>query len=375
MADLDVYRRQAASFVIDHDMGGGANNFREELVAELLKSGKTVMILKNSLPLLVNILELRTNCNSAQFHVSDYNHLEGILESFNVTEIIYNNAVSFIDTDVLVSFVSTWTRRKAIPLRLMVHDFYMVCPSFNLLDLRGRYCGVPDYGTCRACLPRNSFPIALPDQLRNPEHWRMLWSSLISVAEEIRFFSNDSLEIFLRAYPSTEMEKVNVQPHSMNYFEAREIRIDRIGRPRIGIVGNIIHSKGAKIVRALAKEIRQTQAEMDIVVVGSISEHCDRKVVRCTGLYERADLADLLEKNEINMVFVPSIWPETFSYVCHELMALELPVACFDVGAQAEVVAKYRKGRILKSKEAGSVLRELSEFHKETYGGGISSGN
>ena len=240
MADMDVYRRQAASFVIDHDMGGGANNFREELVAELVKSGKTVMILKNNLPLLINILELRTNCKSAQFRVSDYNHLEEILESFNVTEIIYNNAVSFIDTDVLVPFVSTWTRRKAIPLILMVHDFYMVCPSFNLLDVRGRYCGVPDYGTCRACLPRNSFPIALPDQLRNPEHWRTLWSSLISVAEEIRFFSNDSLKIFLRAYPSTEMEKVNVQPHSMNYFEAREIRMDRVDRPRIGIVGNII---------------------------------------------------------------------------------------------------------------------------------------
>ena len=375
MADLDVYRRQAASFIIDHDMGGGANNFREELVAELLKSGRTVMILKSNLPLLVNILELRTNCNGVQFRLSDYNHLGEILESFNVTEIIYNNAVSFIDTDVLVSFVSTWARRKAIPIRLMVHDFYMVCPSFNLLDLRGRYCGVPDYDTCRVCLPRNSFPIAVPDQLRNPENWRMLWSSLIGVAEEIRFFSNDSLEIFLRAYPAIEMEKVNVQPHSMNYFEAREIRIDRIDRPRIGIVGNIMHSKGAKIVRSLAKEIRRTQAEVDIVVVGSISEHCDRKVVRCTGLYERSELVDLVEENEINMILIPSIWPETFSYVCHEVMALELPVACFDVGAQAEVVEKYRKGRILKSKEASCVLRELSEFHREIYGGRSSSGN
>ena len=375
VADLDVYRRQAASFVIDHDMGGGANNFREELVAELLGSGKTVVILKNNLPLLVNILELRTNGNSTQFRVSDYSHLEEILESFDVTEVIYNNAVSFIDTDVLVSFVSTWTRRRAIPVRLMVHDFYMVCPSFNLLDVRGRYCGVPDHDTCRACLPRNSFPIALPDQLRNPERWRMLWSSLVSVAEEIRFFSNDSLEIFLRAYPSIELEKVSVQPHSMSYFEARQIRLDRVDRPRIGIVGNIMYSKGAKIVRSLAREIRRTQAEVDIVVVGSISEHCDRKVVRCTGLYERRELADLVEKNGISMVLVPSIWPETFSYVCHEVMALGLPLACFDIGAQAEVVAKYEKGRILKSMEASEVLRELSEFHKEIYGGRSCSGS
>ena len=84
---------------------------------------------------------------------------------------------------------------------------------------------------------------------------------------------------------------------------------------------------------------------------------------------------DLVEENEINMILIPSIWPETFSYVCHEVMALELPVACFDVGAQAEVVDKYRKGRILKSKEASCVLRELSEFHREIYGGRSCSGN
>ena len=375
VADLEVYRRQAASFVIDHDMGGGANNFREELVAELLASGKTALILKNSLPLLVNVLELRTNGTSTQFRVPDYHHLEEMLESFDVTEVIYNDAVSFIDTDVLVSFVSTWTRRKAIPVRLMVHDFYMVCPSFSLLDLRGQYCGVPDHDTCRACLPRNSFPIALPDRLRNPERWRMIWSSLISVAEEIRFFSNDSLEIFLRAYPSTRMEKVSVQPHSMSYFEAREIRLDRVDRPRVGIVGNIMYSKGAKVVRSLAEEIRRTQADVDIVVVGSVNEPCDRQVVRCTGPYERRELADLVEKNGISMVLIPSICPETFSYVCHEVMALGLPVACFGVGAQAEAVATYRKGRILKSREASEVLKELREFHEETYGGRNCSGS
>ncbi len=63
----------------------------------------------------------------------------------------------------------------------------------------------------------------------------------------------------------------------------------------------------------------------------------------------------------------PSICPETFSYVVHELMDMKLPVASFNFGAPAERLASYSKGLVLSSMDPASVLDELISFHRKTY--------
>jgi glycosyltransferase involved in cell wall biosynthesis len=40
----------------------------------------------------------------------------------------------------------------------------------------------------------------------------------------------------------------------------------------------------------------------------------------------------------VGLCLLPSIWPETFSYVTQELMSLGVPLVCFDLGAPAECV-------------------------------------
>lgn len=63
----------------------------------------------------------------------------------------------------------------------------------------------------------------------------------------------------------------------------------------------------------------------------------------------------------------PSIWPETFSYVAQELVELDLPVACFDLGAPAERLRNYSKGMILKETTASAILDDLISFHRRIY--------
>ena len=33
-----------------------------------------------------------------------------------------------------------------------LHDYFIVCPQFNLLDSSGRFCSLPAVGTCDQCL-------------------------------------------------------------------------------------------------------------------------------------------------------------------------------------------------------------------------------
>lgn len=41
---------------------------------------------------------------------------------------------------------------------------------------------------------------------------------------------------------------------------------------------------------------------------------------------------------------MPSIWPETFSFVTHEALATGLPVYGFDIGAQGEALRRAPNG-------------------------------
>ena len=54
-----------------------------------------------------------------------------------------------------------------------------------------------------------------------------------------------------------------------------------------------------------------------------------------SGSYQPDQLPYLIEAHCIDRWLFPSIWPETFSHVVHEMISTGLPVHAFDVGAQA----------------------------------------
>ncbi len=77
--------------------------------------------------------------------------------------------------------------------------------------------------------------------------------------------------------------------------------------------------------------------------------------------YDHANLRRLLIEAGVNMVFLPSIWPETFSFVAEEVMALGLPLAAFDIGAPAERIRYYEKGVLLPFCEDEFLLQILKQ--------------
>lgn len=71
-------------------------------------------------------------------------------------------------------------------------------------------------------------------------------------------------------------------------------------------------------------------------------------------------------EEDIDLFFIPSIWPETFSYTTSEIMSMHMPVAVFPIGAPVERVKYYEKGLVLKETDAKSALKELQEFAEHT---------
>ncbi len=192
--------------------------------------------------------------------------------------------------------------------------------------------------------------------------WREKFGNLLKFSSKIMCFSQSSKEIIQKAYPSLSDDKFEIKPHTVDWV--RLVVINKTSKTiNIAILGHLAIHKGAHIVASLASYIDYYNINIKIHIFGDISEPYESfsfmKTVIKHGRYKKEDLSKLMEENEIDIVFIPSIWPETFSYTTEEAIKMYLPVAVFDIGAPAERVKSYNKGIILEKQESDYVVRTI----------------
>lgn len=353
--------------IVDHDLGGGANHYRERLVESIVQEGRTAIILTFHVATLSHLLIARNSRLNLRFSIPDKSFFLDAVRSLAVSDIVYNTAVSFAKPDEIPQLLMRLKRATSARIKVLIHDFYLVCPSHFILDQEDKYCDLPDPCVCANCLPRNRQGFAALFREGDVTKWRAIWGALLADTDEIVAFSNSSAQILLKAYPWIDPARIAIAPHRVEPLTGGPVRVSDAGRLRIGIVGHIGFHKGAAFIQALAQEIRRRALDLQIVIVGSIDAGCEPSVVSQTGHYRREQLPRLIEASGVNLMLFPSICPETFSYVVQELIDLELPVASFHLGAPAERLADYPKGLVLTSMDPARVLDELIAFHHTMY--------
>jgi len=203
--------------------------------------------------------------------------------------------------------------------------------------------------------------------------WRALWGRALAAADEIRCFSEATRALYLRAYPALDPRRLTVVPHEHDYAPARLPRADARAPLVIGVIGEITEQKGAGIVKAMVEEIDRGALDVRVVVIGTLAIAHKSARLAVTGAYKREDLVDLIEANGVNMLLFPSIWPETFSYVVAEMIALGLPIVAFDLGAPGERLARHANARLAPSVDARAALATAVDFHRSLAGGAASA--
>jgi len=133
----------------------------------------------------------------------------------------------------------------------------------------------------------------------------------------------------------------------------------------VGVIGEISVQKGALVVEQMLDRIEAESRDVRVVVLGLLHSARKSQRLKVTGPYQRDDLAQLIEANGINMLLFPSIWPETFSYVVGEMMALGLPIVAFDIGAPAERLRSYPLARLCPEANGAAALDHLMGLHRE----------
>ncbi|MEO9779993.1 glycosyltransferase, partial [Sedimentitalea sp.] len=235
----------------------------------------------------------------------------------------------------------------------LVHDFFMLSPSYTLLDEDGTYRG-PVESTRKDKAHRVARPGGKPVTLQG---WRKAWGGLMRAAQDIVVFSEDSRTQVLTAFPGLA-RRIVMQPHTLLGAVPQITRPEGEARV-IAVLGNIGYQKGAAVVSELGRMI-ETVPGRKLVLIGNVDPaYMPPASVPVHGNYRLEDLPGLVARYGITDWLVPSIWPETFSYTTHEALATGLPVYAFDIGAQGDAVAKADNGHPIPFAPDGNLVRSL----------------
>lgn len=352
------------TLIVDHNIGGGANQFRKQWISARMAAGHRLLLLYYDVQSSMYCLQPFGWADEELFTFESMGHLAAVMKNLKTREILLNEVYSYEDPLAVVAWVSALKEKTQARLTVAVHDYFMVCPSYTLLDKNGRFCGIPDIKNCRECLPHHYGDFICLAANRNVNRWRTVWGMCLKNADVFLCFSNSSQRILRLAYPQLDPAKFEVRPHTVDYLPGRKVNLNMAGPLNIGIVGTINIHKGVEIVNQMAGIIESKQLPVSITVIGELVRVQPNPIIKITGRYERRDLPDLLENNGINISLLPSICSETFSYVTEELIQLNVPLAVFNLGAPADRVSAYTKGLIIDKIDAEYALNEIISFYE-----------
>jgi O-antigen biosynthesis protein len=336
-----------------HSWGGGADLWLNDRIRKDRALGFSTLVVRpsrnqNYLRLELQSGKLKRNTEIARESLSEY------MEAIPKRHIAYSCLVGVRDPFHILGVMCEGSDKK-INLSVYIHDYYSVCKSYNLVSSEGLYCGLPEGKKCGLCFQ------GLENQITSAEktiqEWRGRWSSFLERASEIILFSVSSRDLMSRVYPGFA-HKFDVRPHEL-------ISHPGVVKPHefkrvIGILGNIGYQKGAKILHDLASCL---DGEFSIVLIGNLDPKYKHEKILEHGDYRVEEIASLVKKYSIQAWFIPSIWPETFSYTTHECLATGLNTFVFDLGAQSEALQKVQPEHIVPmGLDAIQIKRFLSDM-------------
>jgi len=343
----------------DHDLGGGANYYLDEKIKKLRLNDKKIITIikydyKNEKGYFIKILK---GDLENKYYAKNFDELKKFLNFLHFDEIFLNSLVSYNNIYDILDYILVLKKHNKAKLIIPIHDYFPICPNYTLLNEKNEYCNLPNnYKECLNCLIKNKGEFKSFTSTVDIEKWRENWKMLLEHADEVLCFSNSSKNIVKKAY--NEKLKFNVVPHDINgkYKNIYNEKLKNKKEKVIGVLGGINIPKGALIVKDLVKYIEKNNINAKVILIGDISEDINSPVFYKTGRYKPEELPELVKKLGITEFFIPSIWPETYSYTTDEVMQLGYPLTVFDIGAPAERVKKYEKGKVIKNNNIESLF-------------------
>ena len=355
---LDEHRLSAFQgrfvLLVSLAMSGGVERFVTERCRELRSQGLHPLILRPAASGDTRRCELWTEAlelPNLHFDIpSELPAVSGLLRALRLEAIEIQH---FLHLDARVIDA---VRALPVPYDLFVHDYAWICPRVTLIDGSGRYCGEPAVSVCQRCVSKNGSNLG--ERISVPA-LRSRSSGWLRGARRVLAPSLDTAARLRKHFPGIE---VQVRPHAAPELPAAPPpRAQDRKILRIALLGAIGDHKGYQVLLACARNARLRRLPLEFVVIGYTCNDAPLLAtgkVFVTGRYSESEAPHLLRREQPDVVWLPSVWPETWCYALDHALGTGLPVVAFDLGAIAERLRAAGTGVLLPLELAP---REINE--------------
>lgn len=327
--------RQENVLIVCHNRGGGAERHVQEDTQRLREEGKGVFYLRpeRGRPSHARIGHpaCRQLLNLDSIKLSDTQALAVVLRELRITRIHSHGLVDFTADapERLLALVEA----LGVPLHIDIHDYKVLCPRINLADQHGRYCGEPTETECNACLALHGNEFGV----KNIRRWRKMHQRVLQAAEVIWVPDDDVADRLARYYPDV---KLTVAPHEsleLGRAATHKQTLQPNESLRVVVIGAIGKIKGFDVLLACARDARKRRLPIEFIAMGySVNDRqLEQAGVHVTGRYLEHEAEETLHSLDPHVIWLPSTWPETYSYTLSLALKSGRPVFAFDLGAIA----------------------------------------
>lgn len=331
--DVERLRRHVKArnvLIVCHGRGGGTERQVREELRQLAADGRGAFLVRPNAAIQGRIVvshpAVRSTPNLAALELSDTARLADLCRRLEIAEVHVHSLVDFAPnaSDDVVRLVDALGCR----LEVRVHDYETICPRLTLSDENGIYCGEPDARGCNTCLRRRGSEF----RVSGIQPWRALRERYVRRADRVVVPDEDVASRLQRYFPGLP---IDVVPH-----EARQAPVPAPELPaaepfRVVVVGAISRQKGYDILRACALAARKDRLPLKFVLMGYSLDDATLTAsgVEVAGRYEDERAVSTLAGLSPHAVWLPSTWPETYSFTLSLALRSGYPVFAFDLGA------------------------------------------
>ncbi len=322
---------------------GGVERFVTERSQGIREQGLLPLVLKPAKPGESHFCELSTDAVDApnlRYEIPvELPELASMLGSLKIQGIEIQH---FLDLDARVIEA---VRALGVPYDVVVHDYSWICPRVTLIDGSGRYCHEPAVSVCKSCVRKNGSrlgkAISVPALRARSAAW-------LGDARRVLSPSADTASRLKKYFPALDIE---VRPHAPTLTALPPIVPSSGAKTvRVGLIGAIGGHKGYEVLLGCARDAVTRRLPLEFVVIGYTEN--DKPLLKTgkvfiTGRYTEIEAPHLIRRERPDVVFLPSVWPETWCYTLDYALAAGLPVVSFDLGAIAERLRAAGLGMLL----------------------------
>ena len=330
--------------VVCHNGGGGTVSYMKNKYA----ASTDVIFLRNTVSADIDYLySLENSENKKKVFIKPE-------ELIKLSQNIYEIHIIAVESYMSLAFILNWFASLKVPVTYDLHDYHCIWYETHFIH-NGEY------------LTKEKLEMSLLHYGKTKisfQEWHDIWNNFFPCVKTINAFSESSKQIFKEYYPDYA-DKVIVTPHSLDYISCKTLNTIP-EKFCIGIFGLIKGAdKGCNVIHSFLEYSKNK--DYQIFLNGDLNSECKvySSNIHYMGRYEVSRLDQIILEQGISCVLFPSICPETFSYTVSELIHVGIPIACFNLGAQAEKVSQYKYGELIKENNNDAIYDALLKAHEK----------